>query len=86
MSKGNDAALSPFLNGKVLDIDMSCPRCRSVFVHHGNGGLVVDMHVSRHIAWITELIEDGAEVFNSLGGGYGCNEFSLGAAGAACCL
>ena len=34
---------TPFLNGKVLDVDVTGPSSRFVLIDHGNGGLVVNI-------------------------------------------
>ena len=36
------AFVSPFLDGKMLDFDVSCMGGRPILVDHGNCGLIVD--------------------------------------------
>ena len=36
--------LSPFLNGEMLNLDVTCSGSRSRLIDHGQGSLVVDVH------------------------------------------
>ena len=41
------ALLSPFLDGKMLDLDVLCTGCGSVFVDHTKRSFVVDQHTGQ---------------------------------------
>ena len=74
----DDATGAPFLNSKVLDVDMARAFGRAVFVDHGDGSLIVFVKRSRAGLWVAELGEDSTKIFGDFGGMDSSNEFSLG--------
>jgi hypothetical protein len=78
----NDQAIStPFLNGKVLDVNVPGPRSGAVLVDHVNGRTIVNVDLGGTGGKIAEILEDKAEVLGGLGCMDGGNKFGLSGAG-----
>ena len=58
---------APFLDGKVLDFDMTSAWRRAVLIDHVEGCLVVDVEDTGLRAKCLEFLEDGPEVLDELG-------------------
>ena len=73
----------PFLNGEVLDGNLSGPVCGYLRIHHFYGGHVVFQYGCRLLFRESEFAEDRSEVLGML-----CSEDSseeFGFCGASCC-
>jgi hypothetical protein len=62
------AALSPFLDRKVLDVDVSRTFSRAIRVHHVDGSLVILVKQCWPRWKETKLDENGPQVLGDLGG------------------
>ena len=72
----NDFAISlPFLNGKMLYVDVARSRGRTTCVDHQYGGGVIFVERSGLDLSVAQFVEDGPEVFGNLGGMDGSKEF-----------
>ena len=78
MLQNKVALILPFLNGKMLDVDMPGAGRGFGGIHHEDSGLVVLIQHRRAVLHETEFSEYRAEVFRSLGGCNGGDEFGLG--------
>jgi hypothetical protein len=75
------AALSPFLDRKVLNVDVTRAFSRPIRVHHVDGSLVILVKQSRPRWGETKLDENGPQVLGDLGGEHSCYKFALSRAG-----
>jgi hypothetical protein len=76
----NVAALSPFLDRKVLNVDMPGTISRLIRVHHVDGSLVI-LVKQRWPRWReTKLDENAPRVLGDLSEEHSCNEFTLSTA------
>ena len=78
MFQDNFALGFPFLNGKVLDVDVARARCRAARVDHEDSSSVVFVENGGIRLGITKFGEDGAEIFRDLGGMNGGDELRFG--------
>ena len=67
----------PFLNSKVLNINVARAISRLAMVDHGDGRFVVLIEDGRTRGSKTEFSKDRAKIFGNLGGTNSSNEFSL---------
>ena len=58
--------ITPFLNGKMLDLDVAGTGCGSVFVDHRNRSLIVDEQRGRTRSKCIEFLKNVAEIFGCL--------------------
>jgi len=77
---GDDATSLPFLNRKVLDVDMTGASSRLVFVDHHDCREVVLIEDRRGRLSEAELGENRPEILGYFGSSDGGNEFSFGGA------
>ena len=77
----HNAALTPLLNSKVLDVDVAGARRRVAFVDHGDGGLIVNVERRCTVLFKAQLVEDGSKVLRNLGSMYSPNELGFSRAG-----
>ena len=80
MIKGDDLAGCPFLNGEVLDVDVSGTFGGLAGVCQMTAGDVVSVDHGRSILFDSKFVEDRSEVVDGLGAVDGCHEFCLGRA------
>ena len=78
MLQNNIALIFPFLNGKMLDVNMPGADRGFGGIHHEDSRFVVLIQHRRAVLHETEFSENRAEIFRSLGGGNGGDEFGLG--------
>jgi len=78
--EGNNkvTASTPFLNGKVLNVDVAGADGGTAIVDHGDGSLIADMKDSGNKGKITKLRKDRAKIFGGFGGMNSSDELSLG--------
>ena len=70
MFHDNVAFLAPFLNGKVLDLDVTSTRCGTVFVDHRFCSLIVDVQQGWCRGQSIKFKEDISKVFCNLTTGH----------------
>ena len=58
--QNNFAIRLPFLNRKVLNVDMPRSRRRALGVDHEDGGRIVFIQCGRIQLWVAQVQEDGA--------------------------
>ena len=75
-----DLTGGPFLDGEVLDIDVTSPLGRFTGVSKVAAGYVVAVDLGWADLLDAKLVEDGAEVLDGLGTVDGGHEFRLGRA------
>jgi len=73
----DDPALSPLLDCKVLDIDVTGAGGWLPLVDHGNGSLIVNIDFCRVLLFKTELLQDRLMILGRLGTGNCSNKLSL---------
>ena len=77
----NDVALvAPFLNGKMLDLDVASTRSGTRFIDHGNRSLIVNEERGGTRTEGIELLKHKTKVFGSLHACHSSIDFGLGAA------
>ena len=59
MCEQDVAIRAPFLNGKMLDVDVTSTRCWTIVVDHGDSSLVVDVYFSRIADGKAEIGQNG---------------------------
>ena len=71
----------PFLNRKVLDVDMTGASSRTSLVHHSDSSLIV--HIERGGPELSEakFVQNGAKILGNLGSTHRGNEFRFRQAG-----
>ena len=67
MSKGDERTGPPFLNSKMLDINMARTRGRAVLIDDGNGCLIVHVQFGRLRLSVAQFREDHAETKDHFG-------------------
>ena len=67
MGDHNLLTLAPFLNGKMLDVDVTRAGGGFVLVDHGNGRHIVNMENSGTVLLVAQLEKDPAEILGGLG-------------------
>ena len=72
---------TPFLDSKVLDVNVTGSFSRFASIHHFDSRSIVDIKGGGSGLSETKLVEDGAEVFSDLSGGHRGKEFRLGGTG-----
>ena len=66
--ENNLAVGLPFLQSKVLDIDVASERCRTVCIHHKDDRGIFLEGSRRRELWLSEHEEDGLQVLGNFGG------------------
>ena len=74
------ASFFPFLDGEVLDVDMSRAFGRDASVDHVDGGFIVVVDDGGVGLGKTKFVEDHTEVFGLFGGKNGGKKFGFGGA------
>ena len=69
----------PFLDGKMLDINMARTGSRAAVINHSNGSLIIHIHGRRTIRRETKLCQNGAKVFDKFGSRDRSYEFGFSA-------
>ena len=77
----NDTAGAPFLDCKMLDVNVARALGGAVLVNHSDGGLIILVEGCRARLRVAEFSKNGAEVFGDLGGVDGGNKLGLGGRG-----
>jgi hypothetical protein len=76
----------PFLEGKMLDVDMTGTWCGAICIDHQDCRGVIFEQGGRTKLWVPKLEEDRPKVFSNLGGMDGGKEFGFSGAGGDCRL
>jgi hypothetical protein len=82
----DDTTALPFLDGKVLNVDVSRVGSRFAFVDHRNSGNVVLVERCWTLLWDTKFMENCAKVFGDLGSMYSSDELGFSGTGSNCGL
>jgi hypothetical protein len=77
----NDTPGAPFLDSKVLNVDVMRTSSRAIFIDHGDGCLIVFVDMSSSRLRVTKLSQNVAKVLGNFGSMNRGDEFSFGGGG-----
>ena len=77
----NDTPGAPFLNGKVLNVDLTRLISWAIFIDHSNGCLIVLIDGSSSRLRIAKLSQNMAKVLGNFGSMKSSHEFSFSGGG-----
>ena len=81
MREDNLAVGLPFLQSKVLYINVASARCRTACVHHKDSRSIILEESRRCKLWLSELEEDRSQVLGDFGGVDSCKKFGFSRTG-----
>jgi hypothetical protein len=79
----DDLALAPFLDGKILHINVARARGGTVVINHIDSGKVVNMKKSGARGEVAKVMQNGPEVLGHLSGLHRSNKLGFGGGGGA---
>ena len=78
MLEEQNTSVTPFLNGKMLNVNVSGARGGTIIIYHGDRGLIIHKEGSRSSERKMKIRENGSEIFRNLGSINTSNKFCLG--------